>query len=136
MSDVAAIPRYGVKEQTDAANYVDVLCEQLRLVGYAVVDPSFSDARKAEIAARFDLVAQSYFDRHGGRDALKELDEHNTIRGMLVYDDIFLELAKTPIIIALCQKLLFTAFILNQQNGIINPAYAKSYNQASYHRDL
>jgi ectoine hydroxylase-related dioxygenase (phytanoyl-CoA dioxygenase family) len=27
-------------------------------------------------------------------------------------------------------------FILNQQNGIVNPAGAKTYSQSSYHRDL
>ncbi|GLS32781.1 Phytanoyl-CoA dioxygenase (PhyH) [Mesorhizobium albiziae] len=136
MVERSSVPRYGVKEQTATVDRIDVACEELRLVGFSIVDPGFSDDYKAHIAKCFDTVAQTYFTSHGGRDALRSIDEHNTIRGMLAYDHMFLELAKTPTIISLCERLLGNTFILNQQNGVINPAVSDRYNQAYYHRDL
>lgn len=136
MSQSSQIPRYGVKEQTMASDAADLAAEELRLVGFTIVDPGFSDDKKALISERFDRVAQTYFDLHGGRAELGRIDEHNTVRAMLALDEAFLDLAKTPAIILLCERMLGNAFILNQQNGIINPAKSERYNQAYYHRDL
>jgi ectoine hydroxylase-related dioxygenase (phytanoyl-CoA dioxygenase family) len=130
------IPRYGVKKQTAVLDVVDRAAEELRLIGYTVIDPGFDAARVKAIADAFDAAADRYFAVHGGREVLARIDEHTTIRCMVALDDLFLELAKTPAILGLCDRLLGDAYILNQQNGIINPAMSERYSQGFYHRDL
>jgi ectoine hydroxylase-related dioxygenase (phytanoyl-CoA dioxygenase family) len=73
---------------------------------------------------------------YGGVERLKNLDEHNTIRLPLALDREFLNLARNDKILAICEALLGPYFILNQQNGIINPPKRERYNQGSFHRDL
>jgi ectoine hydroxylase-related dioxygenase (phytanoyl-CoA dioxygenase family) len=66
---------------------------------------------------------------------LKEIDEHNGIRLPLAIDETFIDLATNPRVLELVGKLIRNKFILNQQNGIINPP-GETYNQGLWHRDL
>ena len=83
----------------------------------------------------FDRAHLTQLAQHGA-DALTAIDEHNTIRAPLSLEPIFLTLGTNPVILKLCEALLGDRFILNQQNGIINPPHGAKYNQGAYHRDL
>jgi len=109
--------------------------EQLRILGYAVVDAGYSHEEIENISERFARVSQDYLNLHG-RETLASIGEEHTIRALLAQDeDIFLQLAMNPVLMNVVKDLIVGKFILNQQNGIINPP-KKSYNQAAWHRDL
>lgn len=134
------VKRYGVKHQTPSGDDVDRAIEQLRLVGYACIDAGYDAQTQAGIANAFAHARDQQEARFGGADGLRALDEHNTIRAPFLYDPSFLELAQNPKVLRIVETLIGGAhstgtYVLNQQNGIINPA-GEDYNQAAYHRDL
>jgi ectoine hydroxylase-related dioxygenase (phytanoyl-CoA dioxygenase family) len=135
------VRRYGVKEQTTSAGHLDRAVEHLRLKGCAVVDGGFSHVAQLEIASAFERAHVSLLERHGGEQALRQIEEHNTIRAPLALDEVFVRLATNTTILSLAEKVFAGiaaqgGFILNQQNGIINPGNAEHYNQGAFHRDL
>ncbi|MFB9265927.1 phytanoyl-CoA dioxygenase family protein [Bradyrhizobium erythrophlei] len=133
----ADIPkRYGVTEQTQSSSDVERTCESIRQLGYGVVNGGYSPAWLTLLSEAFDRAQGRHSLEHGGIDALKAIDEHNTIRLPLAYDPIFLELAANGKVLDICRQLISGYVVLNQQNGIINPPNAKQYNQGAWHRDL
>lgn len=130
------IRKYGVKEQVAAVGDVDQAVEELRLLGYTVVDGAYTAQELDSFAEHFDRALDRNHAEHGGRDALAAIDEHNTVRAMLAHDLLFLTLARNETILRIGERLLGSYFLLNQQNGIVNPPLGERYNQGSFHRDL
>jgi len=128
--------RYGVRRQTQSDNPVEQAVETIRLLGYAVVDGGYNSDEMARFAAAFDRALARTYERHGGREALAKIDEHNTIRAPLAIDKLFLQLALNANILSICRRLIADYIVLNQQNGVINPPQGKLYNQGAFHRDL
>lgn len=128
-------PRYGVHVQTRSSTEAERAAESLRLLGYAVLPARADAARLGDLRERFDALRERRATEHGV-EALRALDEHNTVRGPLASEPAFLELARDAVVLELCAQLLGPGFILNQQNGIVNPAREGAYNQAAWHRDL
>jgi hypothetical protein len=131
----AALPRYGVLAQTEPADEMEYAVESLRHLGFAVIDGGYSPEALDGFRTAFD-AARARTHRQYGEARLRSIDEHNTIRCMLAHDKRFLELALNARVHAVCRALIGPSFILNQQNGIINPGNEPTYNQAAYHRDL
>jgi len=127
---------YGILERTHSETDVEETCESIRQLGYGVIDGGYSRQWLATLDGAFDRVHESYAAAHGGADALRSIDEHNTIRMPLAHDPLFLELAANSKILEICSRLISGYAVLNQQNGIINPPNAKQYNQGAWHRDL
>jgi len=125
---------YGVLKKDTSSTIAENAVEEIRNLGFTVVHSGFSDDELKTLSEKFDLVHMSYTNRFG-KNRLEEIDEHNTIRLPLAFDKCFLDLAINPVIIDILKKLIVGKFILNQQNGIINPA-GKQYNQRAWHRDL
>ena len=125
---------YGVLKKDTSSTIVENAVEEIRNLGFTVVHSGHSDDELKTLSEKFDLVCLSYTNKFG-KDRLKEIDEHNTIRLPLAFDKCFLDLANNPVIIDILKKLIVGKFILNQQNGIINPA-GQQYNQRAWHRDL
>lgn len=126
---------YGVLLQTKVASSSDVAVEQIRRLGYAIIDSGYAAEQLAVVSSEFDRLHAVYVDMHG-EDRLREVGEENTIRLPLVLgSDIFLELALNAPVLSVVKELILGKFILNQQNGIINPA-CNSYSQGAWHRDL
>ncbi len=138
MKSSGGIPEsvYGILRQDKCDEGQSEIAEEIRRLGYAVLDPGFSSHEIESIARQFDLIHQSYVE-HYGADRLTNLDEINTVRVPFAQSggERFLELATTPILLELISSLIDGKFILNQQNGIINPPKQR-YNQGSWHRDL
>ena len=132
----AGVQSYGVLKQDLSETKIDQAVEMIRLLGYAVVDGGYGPEEMANFSAAFDRARETMFERHGGRDALADIDEHNTIRALASVDDLFVDVATNPAILAIARKLVADYFVLNQQNGIINPPFGQSYNQGAFHRDL
>ena len=73
--------------------------------------------------------------RHGGVSQLRAINDANIVRCPLAQDEFFLEVATHPRLVALANELLGDYVIVQQQNGVINPANDDNY-QAGWHRDL
>jgi ectoine hydroxylase-related dioxygenase (phytanoyl-CoA dioxygenase family) len=131
-----AVPRYGVREQTNIDGAAARAAEAIRILGFAIVETGMSGAAIREVSSAFDRAYERAAALHGGAERLRALDEHNTIRSPLLLDEIFLRLAQTEEVLEVCRALLGDYFILNQQNGIINPPHGERYNQGAFHRDL
>lgn len=127
--------RYGVRLTHAATDPLGIATETLRLLGYAVVDAGLSADDLAALRERF--AAMELAERTGPRAALRAaVGEADILRCPLALDPAFLALAANPRILALCEALIGPGFILNQQNGIVNPAGVESYSQSPFHRDL
>jgi hypothetical protein len=129
------VPRYGVLTQSTSADELARAVESLRLSGFAVLDAGYKAAEIQELQDRFDSLRARYLIEFG-IEALQAIDEHNTIRCPLSQDPAFLDLATNARVLDLCGRLIGPGFILNQQNGIVNPGDSATYNQGAYHRDL
>lgn len=126
---------YGVLRQEADGDDIDQAAERVRRLGYAVFDAGLSEPELQALSSAFEQTHQAYVQRHG-RERLARLDELNTMRAPLVHGDPwFLRLATLPRLLALVSRLISGTFMLNQQNGVINPP-GQDYNQGAWHRDL
>lgn len=135
MSAPATMPRYGVREQVESTTAVDRACEQLSLLGYAIIDGGYTSEELKAFSDAFDRALEKLYLKFG-RDRLAEIDEHNTIRILMQMDPLFLDLAMNPHVLEVCKRMIGGTVTLNQQNGVINPPRGERYNQGAYHRDL
>jgi len=125
---------YGILQQDYFSCELEEVAEQVRRLGYAILDSGYTLEQLQEISEKFNRVREQYL-QDWGESRLKRLNEIYTIRALLTQGDGFLQLAMNPNLMAVLDKLIVGTFILNQQNGIINPP-GETYNQAAWHRDL
>lgn len=127
---------YGVIEQTASNTDVEYACESIRHLGYGVIDGGYESGWLDALSNAFERARQRHYSEHGGQEALRAIDEHNTIRLPLSYEPMFLELATNVRILEICKLLIPGYVVLNQQNGVTNPPRSQKYSQAEWHRDL
>ena len=126
---------YGILQQNLSENIFDEAVEQIRNIGFAVIDSGYSASELLQFSEEFNATRKSYIEKYGEIE-LKNIDEYNTIRSPLTHgSEVFLKLALNANLMAVLKKLIQGKFVLNQQNGIINPP-KETYNQAAWHRDL
>lgn len=137
MPDPSPVPdrSYGILRRESPTPGVEEAAEQVRRLGYAVLDGGYPPQQLAAIRADFDRTRSAYVRAHG-EARLRSLDEYHTIRAPLTLGAAsFLQLAFNANLAAVLGKLIEGQYILNQQNGVINPP-GEGYNQGSWHRDL
>lgn len=137
MNEARVVPDacYGVVQREQTASELDEVAHEVRRLGYAVLDAGHGPDELAAISAEFDRTREHYIAEHGA-ERLRAMDEYHTIRAPLTHGGAeFLQLACNDRLLAVVRKLIAGEFILNQQNGIINPPRER-YNQGSWHRDL
>lgn len=127
---------YGIHRRVTAENDIDDACETLSTLGYAVLEGGYTPAQLDELSTAFDDARRHSEDAAGGQDALKQLDEHNTIRVAFHHDQRLLALATNRRVLTVVRRAISDYVVLSQQNGIVNPANAAEYNQGAWHRDL
>lgn len=126
---------YGILLQTQHKSTFDAAVEQVKNIGYAVINSGYDVPTIQRCANEFNLTREAYIKTHG-EPYLKSLNEFHTIRSPLTHGSpAFLRLALNENLLSILKKLIHGKFILNQQNGIINPPQ-NTYNQAAWHRDL
>jgi ectoine hydroxylase-related dioxygenase (phytanoyl-CoA dioxygenase family) len=126
---------YGILYQDHFDSKFEEVAEQVRRLGYGVLDSGYSSDELQGISDAFDRAHTDYV-QNWGVSRLKNLDELNTIRALLTHGGaIFLNMVMNPNLMAVLHKLISGTFILNQQNGVINPP-GEIYNQGAWHRDL
>jgi ectoine hydroxylase-related dioxygenase (phytanoyl-CoA dioxygenase family) len=137
VTTVTTIPTasYGILRQNQTDTAIDEAVEQVRNLGYAVIDAGYPTGALQGISEEFNRTRDSYIEKHG-ESRLKSSNEFHTIRAPLTHGGtVFLNLALNENLLTILKKLIVGKFILNQQNGIINPPQ-EAYNQAAWHRDL
>ena len=137
MQTKSLIPQknYGLLKQDKFSNDLDEIAEQVRRLGFAVMDSNISPKQLEIISKTFNKTFSAYVEKFG-KNRLIKANEINTIRAPLYFEDeIFTSLATNKNLLKTLANLIEGKFILNQQNGIINPP-CKSYNQGSWHRDF
>jgi ectoine hydroxylase-related dioxygenase (phytanoyl-CoA dioxygenase family) len=126
---------YGILIRNQSASVIDELVEQVRMLGYGVIDSGYSALELKNISVAFNRTRADYIENNG-EEKLRSVNEYHTIRAPLAHGDAaFLRLALNKNLLSIIKKLIMGKFILNQQNGVINPPKA-TYNQASWHRDI
>jgi len=126
---------YGVLQKTKLKTFSDEAVEQIRNLGYAVVNSEYTATELKSISNEFGHTRENYIKEHG-EAKLKSFNEFCTIRSPLTHgSECFLKLALNKNVLSIVEKLISGKFILNQQNGVINPA-KENYNQGIWHRDL
>lgn len=131
----AAMPSYGVLEQSRPGDAITAAAEDVTGLGYSVIDAGYSPQEIAELKRIFDDTHGQYLELHG-EALLRAIDEHNGIRLPLALHPRFLDVAANPRVLRLVETLVRNKVVLNQQNGVINPPNSEKYNQGAWHRDL
>lgn len=126
---------YGVLKDYNVKSDLDMVAEQVRMLGYGILSTGFDNNKINAISEAFNRTQKHYLEKFG-YERLSAQNEQHTIRAMLTHGElIFRQLATNRKLINLIKKLILGKFILNQQNGIINPSKTK-YQQGLWHRDL
>ncbi len=126
---------YGILRQNHNSNEIESIAEQVRILGFSTLPSGLSSAQIKLLSEKFDSVHTDYQEKHG-KNFLIKIDEENSIRCPFLYDfSTFLRIALNKKLLSLVGELIQGKFILNQQNGVINPPL-KKYNQGAWHRDL
>ena len=137
MVKISNIPErsYGILDQNKVETALDAVVEQVRNLGYAILESGYSLVELHGISDEFDRTLRHYVETYG-ESRLRVLNENYTIRSPLAHGGKqFRELALNDSLMAVLRDLIPGKFILNQQNGVINPPQ-ETYNQGAWHRDL
>lgn len=126
---------YGILQQNLSDSALDEAAEQVINLGYAIIDSGYTVPELVGISEEFNRTREHYVETYG-ESKLKSLNEFHTIRSTLTHGgEAFLILALNEHLLSILKKLIPGKFILNQQNGVINPPQ-ETYNQGAWHRDL
>jgi ectoine hydroxylase-related dioxygenase (phytanoyl-CoA dioxygenase family) len=126
---------YGVLKQLKVSNKLELAVEEVITRGYTIIDSNFTKKEISTVSSSFDSAKKKYYKKYN-INFLKKINEHNTIRLPIALDHkCFLKVLSNKNLHFVIKKIMNGAYILNQQNGIINPT-KDTYNQALWHRDL
>jgi ectoine hydroxylase-related dioxygenase (phytanoyl-CoA dioxygenase family) len=126
---------HGVTEAHHNADDHDAAAEEIRNIGYTVIDSGFSPEELQAVRDRSEAVYARQVRECGGEDNLVRMKDASVARCVLSYDDHFVRLAAHPGLLGLLARLLGENFILLGQNAIINRA-DRQHDQLTWHRDL
>jgi hypothetical protein len=134
-NDSVPLGNYGVLAQDMPASEIDETAEEVIRIGYSILDSGYSEDELKYLSEAFNLTRANYLHKYGG-EYLQRKNEYHTIRAPLAHGDpVFISLATNSNLLNVLNKLIQGKFILNQQNGIVNPP-KQHYNQSDWHRDL
>ena len=128
------VESYGVLAQDNPASELDEVAEQVRRIGYAVLDSGYTMGELTQLSDAFNQTRTDYVQKYG-KQRLRSANEFHTVRAPLTWDPAFVRLATNQNLLSVLGRLIIGKFILNQQNCVINPP-AETYNQGAWHRDL
>jgi ectoine hydroxylase-related dioxygenase (phytanoyl-CoA dioxygenase family) len=126
---------HAIREFHQNESEEDFHVEEIRNLGYTLVQSGFSADELQTIREKIDEIYDQQVREIGGADQLKRMNDADIARCLSGYDDYFVRVAAHPTIVSIATKLLGEYFILMSQNGIINQAADEHY-QVTWHRDL
>ncbi len=125
---------YGKIQQTAISDEIDRCAEEVRILGFSVLENIIPQKELKTFSDRIDRVYRLQ-EEELGHDYLAGINELNVARALLAYDDCFLKLIVHETVQKMVQLFLGEYFILNLQNGIISLP-KEEHHQSSWHRDL
>jgi ectoine hydroxylase-related dioxygenase (phytanoyl-CoA dioxygenase family) len=125
----------GVREVHHNEDDFDAAAEEVRNIGYTVIDSGFSADELQLIRDKSEAIYAQQVWECGGEENLERMMDSSIARCVISYDDYFVRLAAHMGLLRLVAKLLGDNFILMGQNAIINRADRK-HDQVTWHRDL
>jgi len=129
------LKNYGVIYKDVPQTEIEEVAEQVRRLGYAVLDSGYSGQELSKLSEAFDLARGNYLKAYG-EARLRNAKELQIIRALLTHGDpAFIQMATNQKLLNVLDKLILGTYVLNQQNGIINPP-GETYTQGAWHRDL
>jgi ectoine hydroxylase-related dioxygenase (phytanoyl-CoA dioxygenase family) len=131
----SALKVHGVREVHENRDSLDFAAEEIRNIGYTVIDSGFSPETLQLIRDKSDAIYESQVRECGGQHNLELMKDASIARCALSYDEFFVRLAAHESLLRLLTKLLGENFILLGQNAIINRA-DRNHDQVTWHRDL
>ena len=126
---------HGVHEMHTNQDEADAAAEEIRAIGYTVLDSGFSAEELQTIRDKSEAIYARQVKECGGEENLQRMNDACIARCALSYDDYFVRLAAHTNLLRVLAKLLGDNFILLGQNAIINRADRK-HDQVVWHRDL
>ncbi len=129
------VKTHAVREFHRNDDEADFAAEEIRNVGYTLVQSGLNERELQLIRQKIDDVYERQLREIGSEDALRRINDANVARCLLGYDEYFVTLAAHAQIMAVARRLLGENFILMSQNGIINRPGEEHY-QVTWHRDL
>jgi ectoine hydroxylase-related dioxygenase (phytanoyl-CoA dioxygenase family) len=133
--DSSPAAAYGIRDREEDGDQLAFHAGRIRAIGYSVLNSGISRQTIDELRAALDAVLERQVQEFGGRDRLHRIGDAFTVRCLLAYDDQFIELARHPLLLALCRRVIGEYVQLMQQNGIVNPP-GEDHTQGAFHRDL
>ena len=126
---------YGILQQSQNEHDFNPAVEQIKSKGFAILDSGYSTSELESLVDAFEQTRKDYLKTYG-ETRLRDINEHQTIRSPLTLGNpAFLNLAMNENLHSTLRLLIAGKFLLNQQNGLINPARDVS-TQGAWHRDL
>ena len=125
------IERYGVLEQNQTESEADIALEAIRLLGFTTIESDFSTEFIEELRERFECVRHEYAKFSNSFEI-----EADVIRVLPYFDQTFFRVLFNPRLHQFVKGVLGDYYIVNQVNGVVNPAGGRRYSQAAWHRDL
>lgn len=126
---------HAVREFQRNESVDDFHAEEIRRIGYTVIESGYTATELEDIRARIDRIYEQQTAEVGGAEQLKRMNDADIARCLTGYDHFFLNVALHPGIISIATRLLGDSFILMSQNAIINRSTDEHY-QVTWHRDL
>jgi len=125
---------YGTRGQTKVTSNIELRIEEIRLKGYTVIEGALN---KEELEACQSKLLNIYKDQciELSAEDLALIGEEGMVRGPLIYDAFFVQLASKEEILEVVERLLGNHFQLHLQNGILVQPN-QDHHQTSWHRDL
>jgi hypothetical protein len=125
------IEYYGVTERHRIETIDDIIIEEMKRNGFAVIPNVFTPDEMKIASNKLDHVSEMLLKKNG----LNNASNDDIVRCPLVYDDYFLKLATNDVLVKLLKKILGENIVLLMQNAIINKPEKKQI-QIKWHRDL
>jgi ectoine hydroxylase-related dioxygenase (phytanoyl-CoA dioxygenase family) len=130
-----SLKTHGIREVHANRDAYDFAAEEIRTVGYTVIDSGLSPADLVTLREKVDAIYEEQLRDVGGEEALVQIRDADVARCLAGYDDWFVHLAAHPALMEITRRLLGDYFILMSQNAIINRPTGTHYQQ-TWHRDL
>ncbi len=125
---------YGIATRNSVKNKTEAHAEEIKHLGYTIVENVFDEKELAEIRKRLDdLLALQ--ETEFGKENLVRISDANMVRCPFAYDDYFMKLAIDDKVLSIVKEVLGSYFVMHLQNGIINLP-KQEHHQSSWHRDL
>lgn len=121
-------------EQNLVESDVDYHLENLLIRGYSIMRNAISAEKTEEISDKLISLYKKQ-ELEFGNDFLKQLNESEVHRGLLMEDALFLQMAAEPKVLEVVHKLIGASAILNLQNASCASPGVKHY-QSAWHRDF